>query len=338
MQKAAVLSNLNEYPQVKEIEEEALAENEVLIEQSETGICYRDILTMEGYFPRLVLPIVPGHEISGVIRKTGSKVQGFKVGDRVSSLIYVPCGTCKYCTTGRENLCRNKKTFGESINGAYRKFINVPEISLVKVPSGTSEEAAVIAACVTGMIVQALEVVGQIKEGQTALITGAGGGVGSHAVQVAKALGATVIAETSSKWKEEKILAIGADSVVSGQNFSQRVKDLTGGNGVDIALETVGSPTFNDAFRSLKFGGRVVVVGNVDVNPVSLPLGNLILKGNSVAGSISSTRKSVRKALKLSKEGKISPVIGKIFSLGEIEDAYKAMKKRELFGRAFIRF
>ncbi len=337
MQKAAVLSQLKEYPQVRELEEEPLKDNEVMIEQSETGICYRDILTMEGFLPRVVLPIVPGHEISGTVRKVGKSVTHFKEGDRVASLIYVPCGTCEYCLSGRENLCRNKKTFGESMNGAYRKYINVPEISLVKVPSGVSPEAAAISACVTGMIVQALEVVGGLKAGQTALITGAGGGVGSHAVQIAKALGARVIAETSSEWKKEGIQKVGAEHVVGGPDFSKKVKEITG-DGVDVALETVGSPTFNDAFRSLKYGGILVVIGNVDVNPVSLPLGNLILKGNYIAGSVSSTKATVKKALQLTKKGMITPVVGKVFTLDQVPEAYRAMKNRELFGKAFIRF
>ena len=163
MQKAAVLTKTKEYPRVQEIEIEPLREDEVQVEQIETGICYRDILTMEGFMPRLVLPIVPGHEISGTVRKVGPKVTKFKVGDRVTSLIYVPCGVCEYCRSGRENLCRDKKTFGESMNGAYRKYINIPEISLVKVPPNVSPEAAAIAACVTGMVVQALDVVGGLK-------------------------------------------------------------------------------------------------------------------------------------------------------------------------------
>jgi acryloyl-coenzyme A reductase len=338
MQKAAVLSKIGEYPVVSEIEDEEPGDDEVLIEQRETGICYRDILTMDGFFPRVTLPIVPGHEISGIVVKTGKNVRKFKEGDRVASLIYVPCGTCEYCRSGRENLCRNKKTFGETLNGAYRKFIRVPEISLVKVPSGVQEEAAVISACVTGMIIQALETAGNLREGQTVLVTGAGGGVGAHAVQVAKALGAHVIAETSSEWKKEMLYRLGVSEIVPSENFSRRVKEISGGDGVDIVLETVGSPTFNDSFRSLKFGGRVVVIGNVDVNPVTLPLGNLILKGNVIAGSISSTRKDMRKALRLSKEGKISPVVGKVFSLDEVGEAYREMKERKIFGRAFIRF
>ncbi len=337
MQKAAVLEKINEIPVVKEIEDDIIEENEILIEQIETGICYRDILTMKGFFPRLTLPIVPGHEISGIIRKVGSNVTKFREGDRVSSLIYVPCGECEYCKSGRENLCRNKRTFGETLNGSYRKMIKTTEMSLVKVPSGVPEEAAVISACVTGMIVQALETAGKIKEGNTVLITGSGGGVGAHAVQVARALGGTVIAETSSNWKAELLEKMGADHVITKENMIQKVKDLTNGQGVDIALETVGAPTFNESFRSLKFGGRVVVIGNVDVNPVSLPLGNLILKGNSIVGSISSTRRDMRKALKLSRDGKIRPIVGKTFTLDSVGEAYRAMENREIFGRAFIK-
>lgn len=338
MQKAAVLSKLKEFPMIEEIDDERLEDDSVLIEQSETGICYRDVLTMEGFMPRVTLPIVPGHEISGVIMETGPRVTGFKKGDRVASLIYVPCGECDYCKNGKENLCKNKKTFGEAIDGAYRRFVQVPEISLVKVPPNVSPEAASISACVTGMVVQALDVVGELKEGSSVLITGAGGGVGTHAVQIAKALGAKVIAETSSEWKKDKLYGIGADDVVSADGFSQKVKEITGGRGVDLALETVGAPTFNGTFRSLAFGGRVVVIGNVDVNPVNLPLGNLILKGNSIAGSISSTRKSMARALELSAGGKISPIVGKVFPLEQVGEAYTAMKERQIFGRAFLKF
>ncbi len=337
MQKAAVLTKINEFPEIKEIPEETLADDEVLIEQQETGICYRDILTMKGFFPRVKLPIVPGHEISGRIRKVGKNVTKFKEGDRVASLIYIPCGECEYCRSGRENLCKNKKTFGEALDGAYRKYIKTKEISLVKVPDGVPEEAAIISACVTGMIIQALETVGEIKEGNKVLVTGSGGGVGAHAVQIAKAFGAEVIAETSSQWKAELLSKLGAEHIVSKENMAQKVKEITGGDGVDIALETVGAPTFNESFRSLKFGGKVVVIGNVDVNPVSLPLGNLILKGNSIRGSISSTRKDMMKALEWSRTGKIKPIVGKVYSLDQIKEAYNDMENKKIFGRAFIK-
>jgi len=337
MQKAAVLNKINEFPKIENIPDDEVSDDELIIEQEETGICYRDILTMKGFFPRVQLPIVPGHEISGRVRKVGSKVTKFKIGDRVASLIYIPCGECEYCKSGRENLCRNKKTFGEIINGAYRKYVKTKEISLVKVPDGVPEEAAVISACVTGMIIQALETVGEIKEGNRVLVTGSGGGVGAHAIQIAKAFGAEVIAETSSDWKAEFLKKLGVDHVVSKDNMAQKIKELTNGEGVDISLETVGAPTFTESFRSLKFGGRVVVIGNVDVTPVSLPLGNLILKGNSIRGSISSTRKDMIKALEWSRIGKIKPIVGKIYKMDQINEAYNDMENKKIFGRAFIK-
>ncbi|MEM3246253.1 MAG: alcohol dehydrogenase catalytic domain-containing protein [Thermoplasmatales archaeon] len=337
MQKAAVLERLNEFPKIRDVEDELPGDNDVIIEQDLTGVCYRDILTMEGHFPRVVLPIVPGHEISGRIKEVGKNVRKFKKGDRVASLIYVPCGKCEFCKSGRENLCRYKKVFGEELQGAYRKYVRVPEISLVKVPENVPPEAATIAACVTGMVVQALETVGQVREGDTVLITGSGGGVGAHAIQIAKAMGATVIGETSSEWKKERILGIGADYVVSGKDFHNEVKRITGGKGVDVVLETVGGPTFNSSFRSLNYGGRIVVIGNVNVSALEVPTGNLILKGNSVSGSISSTKSSLRKALRLTSQGKIRVVVGGTYTLDRVEDAYRAMKNKELFGRAFIK-
>ncbi|MFG1519866.1 MAG: zinc-binding dehydrogenase [Thermoplasmataceae archaeon] len=311
---------------------------EVLIKQKMTGICYRDILTQDGYLPRVRLPIIPGHEISGIIVSTGVDVKNFRVGDRVASLIYEPCGKCEYCLSGRENLCKDKKTFGESIEGAYAPFVKVNERSLVKVPDGVSEEGSVIAACVTGMLYHALAVEGKIEPGQTVLITGAGGGIGAHAVEISKALGAKVIAETSSEWKREKLLEMGTDHVVSSRDdFEKDVKKITG-QGVDLVLECVGIYTFSKALRSLKPGGRMVVVGNLIPDPVELPLGLIILKGNSVIGSISSTRNDISAVFDLELHGKLKPIIDRTVDLASVEDAYREIRSRKNIGRVLIKF
>ncbi|MGC8506269.1 MAG: zinc-binding dehydrogenase [Thermoplasmata archaeon] len=312
--------------------------DDVVIKQKMTGICYRDILTQDGFLPRVKLPIIPGHEISGIITSVGSDVIDFKVGDRVASLIYEPCGKCEYCLSGRENLCRDKKTFGESIEGAYAPYVKVNQRSLVKVPEGVSEEGSVIAACVTGMLYHAMAVEGKLQPGQTVLITGAGGGIGAHAVEIAKALDAKVIAETSSEWKREKLLEIGADHVVSGsEDFEKSVKKITG-QGVDLVLECVGIYTFSKALRSLKPGGRMVVVGNIVPDPVELPLGLIILKGNSVIGSISSTRSDITEVFRLELQGKLKPIIDRTVDLDSVEDAYTEIRSRKNIGRVLIKF
>jgi len=334
--KAAVLSEINKKLEVKDIDKPDISPNEVLVEQNITGICYRDILTQKGFFPRVNLPIVPGHEISGRIVQKGDAVRGFNVGDRVSSLIYVPCGKCEFCLSGSENLCPYKRTFGEMMNGGYERYVNIPENALVKVPDEVPDPDATIAACVTGMVIHAISRLGKIQAGQNVLITGAGGGVGTHAVQIARALGGHVIAETSSPWKSEELYHLGAEHVVTGEDFNKEVKKITG-DGVHLVLESVGLPTFEKALRSLRVGGRMIVIGNVDPTPVTLPLGLMILKGNMVKGSISSTKDDVARALELNRTGKVHSVVYKTVGLAEVNDAYDDMLSRRSLGRIMLK-
>ncbi len=320
---------------VKELDMPQPHEDEVLIKQSSTGICYRDILTHEGFFPRAKFPLVPGHEISGTVVQTGSSVTYFHKGERVASLIYVPCGECEYCKSGRENLCPSKKIMGENTQGSYAEYIAVPERSLVKVPSGVPDDLATITACVTGMVYRAMKQIGDLREGQRVLITGSGGGVGSHAIQVAKILGAHVTAYTSSPWKTELIRSLGADEVVTSDKFDREIKE-THGEGVDLVLENVGLGTFDRSLRALKPGGKMVVVGNIEPKPVNLPLGLIILKGNRIEGSISSTRKDMEEVFKFSDGKRLKAVVSTKISLSEIEETYDLIRQKKHSGRVLI--
>ncbi len=336
--KTAVIRETGKPVEIEEREEPKAGVGEVIIEQKFTGICYRDVLTRDGFFPRLSLPIVPGHEVSGIIKEVGEGVEYFKKGDRVSSLIYVPCGHCDNCISGNENLCQYKKTLGENLDGAYSKYVRISERSLVKVPDGVPEELSTIAACVTGMVIHALDTCGNIKEGKRVLITGAGGGVGAHAIQIAKAYGAEVMAVTSSEWKKEQLYKLGADHVISsGEGFSKKVKEIWN-EGAQIALENTGDATFSEAFRSLSFGGRMVVVGNLKPASPGLPLGILILKGNSIFGSISSTRYDLERALNMSAKGKIHAVVSNEIKIEDVNEAFEDIKAKKNLGRVFIKF
>lgn len=333
--KAAVLKELKKPMVAEDVEIPSISGKDVLVKQSLTGICYRDLLTQDGFFPRVRLPIIPGHEISGIIEAVGDQVTEFKPGDRVASLIYSPCGVCEFCASGRENLCPFKKTYGEASNGGYAGYVRVSENSLVRVPLGVGEAEASISACVTGMAYNAIKRVGKIEEGERILISGAGGGVGTHAVQIAKALGAYVIAKTSSSWKAEKLYSLGADMVLTSDNFDKELKEKLG-DGVHLALESVGLPTFEKTLRSLRPGGRMVVVGNVDPTPVPFPLGLAILKGNSITGSISSTREDMKAALEMSAKGQIKAVVHRTIRLENVNDAFSEMKRRMSMGRIMI--
>ena len=333
--KAAVLRELKKPLVTEDVNIPEISGKELLIKQNLTGICFRDILTQDGFFPRVKLPIIPGHEISGIVEAVGDQVTEFKPGDRVSSLIYSPCGECEFCLSGRENLCPYKKTYGEASDGGYAGYVKVTENSLVRVPIGVGEAEASIAACVTGMLYNAIKRVGNLVEGEKILISGAGGGVGTHAVQLSKALGAYVIAKTSSSWKAEKLYSLGADLVLTSENFDKELKEQTG-DGVHLALESVGLPTFERTLRSLRPGGRMVVVGNVDPTPVPFPLGLAILKGNTISGSISSTREDMKAALDLSANGKIKAIVHRTIHLENVNEAFSEMKSRMSMGRIMI--
>ncbi|CAC11970.1 alcohol dehydrogenase related protein [Thermoplasma acidophilum] len=334
--KAALLEKLNQPLSIVDREIPEPGENEVVIKQDYAGLCYRDILSATGFFPRIQLPIIPGHEIGGTVVKTGSEVRNFHVGDHVASLIYIPCGKCEYCRSGNENLCPYKKSIGEEVQGGFREYVNVPEISLISAPKEVDTRYLPIASCVTGMIYHALFKLAKVKEGQRVLITGAGGGVGSNAVQMAKAFGATVIAETTSESKKEMLEKIGADYIVDGNGkFNEDVKKI---GGADIVLECVGIHTFERSLRSLNNGGKMIVIGNIKPDPVNLPLGLIILKGNTIRGSISSTRKDVSDALKMVAENRIKPVIGSEVSIDRINEAMEMMKNKQTEGRVLIKF
>ncbi|HVP23309.1 MAG TPA: zinc-binding dehydrogenase [Conexivisphaerales archaeon] len=315
-----------------------LSPDEVLVQTELTGICYRDILTTRGDFPRTRLPVILGHEIGGRIVKVGSAVTDFKEGDRVASLIYQPCGRCEYCLSGRENLCRSKKTFGEDVDGSYAEFVKVDRGALVKAPEGVSAAGLAISACVTGMLLHAFRKRAGLKPGETVLVTGAGGGVGVHAVQIAKALGARVIAATSSEWKEASIRKLGASEVVVWKEaFADKVKKLTDGRGVDVVLESVGGPTFSESIKSTAPGGRMIVVGNVLPSPIQFQLGVLILKELSVIGSISSVKQDVEDALRLTVDGRIKPVVHEVLPLADAQMGHRLMSGRASLGRIMLR-
>jgi len=337
--KAAFIEEIKKPLVVKEVVEEfELKPYEVLIKQELTGVCYRDILTAEGFFPRVKLPLIPGHEIAGRIVKVGEAVKDFKEGDYVASLIYVPCGECKYCKSGMENICRRKQTYGEDIQGSYASFVKAHVNSLVKVPEDIPIEDAVISACVTGMLIHAVKDRANLKEGENVLVTGAGGGVGIHAVQIAKAYGARVIALTSSDWKANKIKEVGADEVIlTKENVPDKVKELTNGEGADLVIDTVGEPTFEQSIRSVRWGGRVIVIGNVNVKPVNLNLGLIILREVSIHGTLSSTKKNMLEAFDLTRKGKIKAIIHSTYELEKVNDVHEIMKNKSSLGRVLLK-
>ena len=331
--KAVVLERFPGEAVVKDVNKPIPREGWILLKVLRSAVCYRDLLTMEGAFPRAKTPLILGHEFVGEV-VADEPIHGFNKGDRVVALPYTFCGQCEYCLTGRENLCRSREWYGEHLNGSHAEYILVRPESLVKIGDNIDLNYASISSCVIGMIINGIENAGGLTHGMKVLVTGASGGVGIHAIQVAKAYGAEVYAYTRSEHKASFIEKVKPDRIiVSKDGFSKEIKEI---GGVDMVIETVGEPTFRESLRSVKWGGSIVVIGNVNVKSVDLPLGYIILRQNHIHGNLSSTRKTLYKALKLYEKGLVKAV-GSEADLEDFPKVIERMKAGESLGRVFLK-
>ena len=336
--KAVILRAFNQPLELGEVVEPTPGNREVLVAIEAAGVCYKDVLIGDGFQPRVKLPMVLGHEGAGRIVALGEGVAGFSVGDRVCSLGYVPCGECAACRSGAENVCRTRQWLGEDRPGAYAERVSFHVNALAKIPDSVSAEDAAAATCALSTSVHGLRGLGKLQSGQTVLVTGAAGAVGTSAVQVARAMGARVIGCDLPE-KLGHIQAAGADAALpfDGQLASQ-VKELTSGQGVDVVLDTVGTASFEQSLKILSWGGRMVVVGNLaPAETVRLSLGPLILRQIAILGCMNGRREDLSLALTLLSDGKLTLPPPTILPLGEAPQAHRLLRERRSVGKIFLK-
>ena len=191
---------------------------DVLIRVESCGVCFHDVVTRNGVLRRgIKMPVIPGHEVSGVVEKIGPHVFGFKPGDRVTTTQRRHiCGHCNYCRSSRETSCNDREFLGDiGLNGGYAEFVAVQQDGVCHIPQGVSFNQAAITSCAIGTELNAVRDVGKVKMGEKVLVTGAGGGLGVHGIQLARLAGAYVIAVTSSIEKQKIILLGGNDRLLA---------------------------------------------------------------------------------------------------------------------------
>ena len=242
-------------------------DDEVLVRLRASGVCYHDVMARQGHFPRTALPGVIGHEMAGEVAALGRCATGFAAGDRVAILMKDHCGHCRQCVRARDHLCENGSgLFGEATPGGYAEYVAVPASALVHIPAGVSCEQAAVVPCALGTAYHGLQKVAAVQPGEAVLITGASGGVGIHAVQVARMLGARTIAVTTSEAKRAFLVEHGADDVIVSPDldFAAQARALTGGAGVDVVFNIVGQMAWAAALKGMALGARHVFVGNLN--------------------------------------------------------------------------
>ena len=313
---------------------------EALVRVAACGFCHHDRLVMAGTLRRGVARgVVLGHEIAGVVEEVGDGVTRVRPGDRVVSLLTNACGECDRCREGREHRCHNGEGIGHGRNGGFAEFVAVSQHSLVALPDGLELTAASLLACPAGVALQSLTAV-EVSEGETVAVTGAGGGLGVHAVQLAAALGARTIAVTSSSGKAGVLARYGADEVMetgvpeSGLDFSEVVMALTGDEGADVVIDTVGASTVRSSVRSLAQYGRLALLGEVGGEGSLRGLvPEIVFRDARITGVSGVSRATLERAIALASEGRLTPVLQQLLPLEEAARACDLVSSRAVLGR-----
>lgn len=294
---------------------------EVRIAVMACGVCFHDVVTRNGAFRKeVVMPVIPGHEIAGVIEAVGADVVEFAVGDRVATTTHNHvCGRCRFCRSGRETSCEEGAFLGDAgLNGGYAELVCVDADAAVGLREDITFEDAAIAACAIGTELNAIRDVGGVRIGERVLVTGAGGGIGLHGIQIARLSGAFVLGLTTSADKAKSIREGGADEVIvasKGEDFSSAVRRVTDGRGVDVVIDNVGSPVFPSVRKSVSDGGRIVLVGQVNGDFVSMSPAQLFLRDTSLLSAKGVSRAQLIDVLDLIARRKVRPMVSEVFAL-----------------------
>lgn len=312
---------------------------EVLVRVRACALNHLDIWVRQG-MPgvRIPLPHIPGCETAGEVSRVGTQVKGINVGDRVLVAPGICCGRCHFCLSNWDSLCSEYKIMGYQVDGGYAEFVKAPWENIIHISDRLSLEEWASIQLVFLTAWHMLVTRANLKVGETVLVHAAGSGVGSAAIQVAKLLGARVIATAGNAEKLDKAKELGADDVINytKEDFPTVVKQLTNQRGVDVVFEHIGPETWQKSLASLSKGGRLVICGATSGPTVEVDLRFLFVKQLSIFGSYMGSRKELFDVLKLVEEGKLKPVIDTTFPLKDAAKAQQHMLDRKQFGKIVL--
>jgi 2-desacetyl-2-hydroxyethyl bacteriochlorophyllide A dehydrogenase len=312
---------------------------EVLIRVKACALNHLDIWIRQGNpaYP-MPLPHVSGSDIAGVVEAVGEQVQGIAAGQRVFVSPGVSCWRCEFCLAGRDNFCRTYSLIGAMMHGGYAEYVKVPFRNVLPMPENLTFEQAAAFPLVSVTASHMLFALAGLQHGETVLVMGAGSGVGSMAVQLAKLAGARVITTVGLDDKIPKAVTLGADAVInhSKEKVADRVQLLTEGRGVDVVFEHIGPEVWDSCLASLTKGGRLITCGATTGAEVKLDLRYVFSRQLTIKGSYMGTRAELVKAAELMGRRKLSSVIDRTYPLQEARAAQEQLLSRKVFGKIVL--
>jgi NADPH:quinone reductase-like Zn-dependent oxidoreductase len=286
----------------------------------------------------LTMPHIVCADGAGVVDAVGPGVTSFAPGDRVCIDPTIVEPDSPALLTGLENQSRIH-LLGESVPGVAAEYVVLPKRNLMKMPESASYEEAAAAGLVYVTAWHSLMTRGNLRPGETVLIVGAGGGVNSASIQIAKLTGATVYVVGSNAEKCAKAAELGADVTINREetpNWSKAIYQMTGKLGVDVVIDNVGTSTFNDSVRSCRIGGRLLVVGATSGPFVDLDLRQVFARQISIIGSTMGPHQDFIKVMNLVFSGKLKPVIGATLPLEEVRRGMEMLANFDVFGKIVL--
>lgn len=282
------------------------------------------------------LPMTTGADVAGDVAALGSPAP-FKIGDAVMVCPNLSCGHCRMCVSGLDHLCPQYGILGEHAQGGLAEYVKVPLANLVPKPERFSYEEAAAVSLTFLTAWHMLVARAELRGGETVLVQAGGSGVGVAGIQIAKFLGARVIATASTTDKREAAQRLGADHTFASQDdWVKGTKALTGGRGADVVFEHVGGDTFEKSLRTLAKAGRLVTCGATTGVDVKVNLRHVFFKSQSILGSTMGTKGEYHQLAALYANGFFHPVIDRVLPLGEIREAHRALEAREVFGKIVL--
>jgi 2-desacetyl-2-hydroxyethyl bacteriochlorophyllide A dehydrogenase len=306
--------------------------HEVLLRVTLAAINPVDHFVVQGTRPVPRLPHVPGAEFTGVVEKVGEHVDGIRPGERAAVYNRIHDGTCAMCVKGMEMLCPNGGIMGVVSWGGFSEFVVLPSRNVLKLPDGVSEEMAASLPVAALTAYHAL-MEAKVGPGTTVVVVGASGNTGMFAVQLAKLMGATVLAASRRDWPRE----LGADLVFRLEEAAEKVSAFTGGRMADVVIDPLGARTFESSLQLLGLRGKFVTFGVLTGAEVRVSLSSLYNRHISLLGVTGGTKAELVELIRMAAEGKLAVKVWRVYPLEQVRAAIEALFDVNRNGRILLK-
>lgn len=324
---------------VDKVDDPQPAEDEVLVEVKACALNHLDLWVRRGIpGQRFPLPLIPGSDIAGIVRKVGTAVKGIRPRDRVVVQPGLSCQRCAQCLEGTDNLCRSYGIIGENRDGGCAELVCVPSINIIPIREGISFEEAASVPLTFLTAWHMLVARAGVRPGDDVLVHAAGSGVGVAAVQIAKLHGARVIATAGSDAKLKRARDLGADDLVNYKklDFYEEARRMTGKRGVDIIIDSIGADVWHRDLKLLKQGGRLVTCGVTSGFEVATDIRYIFFRNLSILGSTMGSKAELLTIMRLVEKKALKPIVDVVMPMERIGEAHRRLEARKNFGKIVV--